>query len=165
MPGPDGKTMHGEIKLGDSIVMIDLENPQMKSPKTLGASPGALMVYVPDVDAAFKKATDAGAVVSMPLADQFWGDRFGEVTDPAGHRWGLATHIEDLTPEQMTQRAELAMPKAPPKGKKKKKAPAEPEWKKIVGTPAKEKVPAGYHTVTIGLTVDDANAAIEFYKA
>jgi PhnB protein len=169
MPGPDGKTMHGEIKIGDSLVMLDIENGEMKSPKTLGGTPGELMVYVPDVDAAFQKAVDAGATVEMPVADQFWGDRYGVVVDPAGHRWGLATHKEDLTDEQMMQRAELMMAEMAaaakkPKAKKAKK-PKDPEWKKVAGTPAAAPVPAQYHTVTLGITANDVASAIEFYKA
>lgn len=166
IPGPDGKAMHGEVKLGDSIIMIDGENERMKSPLTLGGTPAELMVYVPDVDAAFQKAIDAGAKVVMPVEDQFWGDRYGVLTDPAGHRWGMATHVEDLTDEQMMQRAELAMP-APGAKKskyKKSKKPKTPEWKKIAGTPATAPKPAQYHTVTIGITANDAAAAIEFYK-
>ena len=172
LPGPDGKTMHGEIKIGDSLVMIDAENEQMKSPKTLGGSPAELMIYTPDVDASFKTAVDAGATVQMPVEDQFWGDRYGVVVDPAGHRWGMATHKEDLTDEQMMQRAELmmaamaAMAKKPKAKKPKKgKEPKEPEWKKIAGTPATAPVPANYHTVTLGITANDAAKAIEFYKA
>lgn len=169
MPGPDGKAMHGEMKIGDSIVMIEAENEQMKSPKTLGGSSAELMIYVPDVDAAFKTAVDAGATVQMPVDDQFWGDRYGVLLDPAGHRWGMATHKEDLTEEQMMQRAELmmaAMAAAAKKPKSKKsKKPKEPEWKKIAGTPATAPVPESYHTVTIGITANDAAKAIEFYKA
>lgn len=164
LPGPDGKAIHAEIKIGDQIVMLDEENLQhgMKSPLTLGGSPATLMAYVADADATFNGLTAAGAKVAMPLEEQFWGDRFGEVVDPFGHRWAVATHVEDLTPEQMKQRGEIAM--APPKkGAKKPKKGAAPEWKKIAGTPATEKTPKEYHAVTLMLTVPNTAAAIDFY--
>ena len=171
MPGPDGKTMHAEIKIGDSLVFLDEENVAegMKSPLTLGGSPGSLMVYVADADQTYAAAVTAGAKAEMPLEDQFWGDRYGQVIDPFGHRWAVGTHVEDLTAEQTQQRAALAF--APPaKGAKKpakpaKGKPAEPAWKKIAGTPAKQPVPGEYHTVTVSLTVAKAAEAIEFYKA
>jgi PhnB protein len=163
--GPDGKTTHAEIVIGDSILMIDEENPQgNKSPLTLGGSPATLMMYVDDVDKVFATAIGAGAKESAPVEEQFWGDRYGVVIDPTGHRWALATHVEDLTPEQMGQRAEIAnQPKKKPKKKLKKGTP--PAWKAIAGTPATDPTPAPYHTVTIALTTSDANAAIAFYKA
>lgn len=168
LPGADGKTMHGEIKIGDSIVMIDAENPQGKSPLTLGGTPATLMVYVEKVDEAYAAAIAAGAKQEQPVQDQFWGDRYGELSDPFGHRWALATHTEDLTPEQMQQRSALVMAEMapPPKGKRKKKPKkgAPPVWKAVAGTPATQAVPAPYHTVTVAYTLDDAAAAIEFYK-
>jgi len=112
MPGPDGKSvMHAELKIGDSILMLSDEFPQMgcRSPQALGGSTGYLFLYVPDVDSAFKRALDAGAKASMPPADMFWGDRFGKVTDPFGHEWGLATHKEDLTPDEIRKRGAAAM--------------------------------------------------------
>lgn len=108
MPGPDGKgVMHAEIKVGDSIVMLSDECPHMgtKSPLTLGGTATALHLYVEDVDASFKKATKAGAQTKQPPTDMFWGDRYGKVLDPFGHEWGLATHTEDLTPEEIGARA------------------------------------------------------------
>ena len=164
MAGPDGKTMHAEIKIGDSLIMVEEENPAegMKSPILLGGTSASLMVYTPDADAAFAALTAAGAKVDMPLEDQFWGDRWGAVIDPFGHRWAVATHLEELTPEQMAERGKLAM-QPPPKGKKAKKG--EPAWKKIAGTPATHKEPKEYHKVTIGLTVANAAAVIDFYKA
>ena len=107
MPGPGGKLMHAEIRIGDSVLMLSDEFPDMggKSPQALGGSPVYLFVYVDDVDAVFKRAVDAGAQVRMPLADMFWGDRFGRVVDPFGHEWGLATHKEDLTPKEIAKRA------------------------------------------------------------
>ena len=104
--------MHAEVKIGDSIVMLGDEMPEMgsKSPITLGGSPASIMLYVKNVDAAFAQATAAGATVVMPLQDMFWGDRYGKVKDPFGHEWQMATHKEDLTPKQMAARAKTAMP-------------------------------------------------------
>ena len=106
MPGPDGKIMHAELKIGDSIIFLSDENPQApaKSPQTLGGVTGVLNLYVEDVDKAFQRALDSGAKTSMPVADQFWGDRYGSLVDPFGYTWGLGTHKEDLSPEQMNQR-------------------------------------------------------------
>jgi PhnB protein len=107
MPGPDGKSlMHAELKIGDSIVMLADEQPDMgcKAPTSVGTSTGSLFLYVKDVDAAYKKAVEAGAKVVMPPADMFWGDRFGQVDDPFGHRWGLGTHKEDVAPDEMAKR-------------------------------------------------------------
>jgi PhnB protein len=107
MPGPDGKSlMHAELKIGDSIVMLSDEQPSMgcKAPTSVGACTGYLFLYVKDVDAAFKRAVEAGAKVVMPPADMFWGDRFGQVDDPFGHRWGLGTHKEDVAPDEIAKR-------------------------------------------------------------
>ena len=112
MRGPDGNSvMHGEIKIGDSIVYLADEYPQYGcvGPAALGGSPVTLHLYVKDVDAAFDRAVKAGATVKMPVADMFWGDRYGQVTDPFGHVWSMATHIEDLTPEECTKRGAAAM--------------------------------------------------------
>jgi PhnB protein len=120
MAGPDGKSvMHAELKIGDSIVMLSDEFPQMgtRSPQTLGGSSGYLFLYVSDVDAAFKRAVDAGAKATMPPADMFWGDRFAKVSDPFGHEWGMATHKEDLSPEEIRKRGQAEMAKMA-KGKK-----------------------------------------------
>jgi PhnB protein len=108
MPGPGGKISHAEIKIGDSIVMLADEMPDMysKSPKTVGATTGGGMLYVEDCDAVFKRAVDAGATVMMPLTDMFWGDRYGQVKDPFGHLWSIATHKEDVSPEEMQKRQE-----------------------------------------------------------
>lgn len=170
MPGPDGKTLHAEIKLGDTIIMLDEENVEQgaKSPLTLGGTPATVMVYVPDADATYAAAIATGATAQMPVDEQFWGDRYGELVDPYGHRWAVGTHVEDLTDEQMEQRAAIMFAPPDPKAKKKSKkgeAPPAPAWKEIVGTPATQAVPEGYHTVTLAFTMDDANAAIEFYKA
>jgi PhnB protein len=111
MPGPGGKLMHAEFRIGDSIVMLSDEFPQggTKSPRTLNGSTGSLFLYVPNVDAAFKRAVDAGCQVTMPLMDMFWGDRFGRVTDPFGHHWGLASHKEDVSPAEINRRTAVAM--------------------------------------------------------
>ena len=107
VPGPDGKSlMHAEIQVGNSRIMLGDESPAMGclAPITLGGPGGSLYVYVPDVDAAFERAVAAGAKALMPVTDMFYGDRFGQVEDPSGHRWGLATHVEDLSPEEMARR-------------------------------------------------------------
>ena len=107
VPGPGGKSiMHAEIRVGTSRIMLGDEAPSMGclAPVTLGGPGGSLYVYVPDVDAAFKQAVAAGAKALMPVTDMFYGDRFGQVEDPSGHRWGLATHVEDLAPEEMARR-------------------------------------------------------------
>jgi len=103
--GPDGKIMHAEIKIGDSRVMVNDAMMGSKGPKSLGGSPSALWLYVNDSDALFNRAVGAGAQVVMPLADQFWGDRGGAVSDPEGYTWWIATRKEDFTPAEMQQRA------------------------------------------------------------
>ena len=108
MPGPDDKSiMHAEIKIGDSRISLSEEFPDMgcRSPESLGGTASSLHLYVEDVDAAFKRAVSAGAQVKMPVADMFWGDRFGKLIDPFGHEWGMATHTEDRTPEEIRERA------------------------------------------------------------
>jgi PhnB protein len=105
--GPDGKIMHAEIQVGDSIIMLSEESERMKkarAPLSLGAFTSQLHLYVPDVDASFNRAVQAGAKVTMPLEDMFWGDRYGTVEDPSGHVWGLATQKEKLTPQEMDRR-------------------------------------------------------------
>jgi PhnB protein len=106
--GPDGKIMHAEFKVGDSIVMLADEMPDQggRGPKSIGGTPVSFFVYGENVDAAWKRAVDAGAKEIVPLADQFWGDRTGCVVDPFGHQWWLAQHVEDLTPEQIRKNAE-----------------------------------------------------------
>ena len=111
MPGPDGQSiMHATLKIGDSMLMLNDEFPDMGalSPASLGGSGVTIHVYVNDVDAAWKQALDAGAVETMPLADQFWGDRYGMVKDPYGHNWSLGARKEILTPEEVQQRAGAA---------------------------------------------------------
>ena len=106
MPGPDGGVMHAEIKIGDSFVMLSDESPGFgnKSPQSLGGSATSIHLYVPDCDASFNRAVGAGATAKMPPMDMFWGDRFGTLTDPFGHEWSVATHKEDVTPEEMGKR-------------------------------------------------------------
>jgi PhnB protein len=106
MPGPDGTIMHAELKIGDSIIFISDESPGRgtKSPQTLGGCTGTLNIYVPNVDQVFKQALAAGGKETMAVADQFWGDRYGSFTDPFGQSWGVATHKEDLTAEEMKTR-------------------------------------------------------------
>ncbi len=108
MLGPDGSVMHAEITIGDSHVMLGEENVAMgmHSPQSLGGTPAGVMLYVPNVDKTFAAAVAAGATVNMPVADQFWGDRYGKLTDPFGHQWSIATHIEDMTPKEMGKRAD-----------------------------------------------------------
>jgi uncharacterized glyoxalase superfamily protein PhnB len=103
MPGPDGKVMHAELKIGTSRIMLGVEAPERDchGPQALGGTPVQFYVYVEDVDAAFKKAIAAGAKETMAVADMFWGDRMGTLADPFGHKWSLATHQADLTPEQL----------------------------------------------------------------
>jgi PhnB protein len=109
MPGPDGKIMHAELKIGDSVIFLSEEMPMpgnVKSPQTLGGCTCTLNVYVPNVDEQFKQAIAAGAKESMPVADQFWGDRYGSLVDPFGFSWGIATHKEDVSPAEMGKRAQ-----------------------------------------------------------
>jgi len=103
MPGPDGSVMHAELRIGDSVIMLGDEKPDMgcKGPNAYGGSPVSFYVYVENVDAAWKRAVDAGGTPKMPLADMFWGDRCGQLEDPFGHTWSLAQHIKDLTPEEI----------------------------------------------------------------
>jgi PhnB protein len=106
-PSPDGKIMHAEIRIGGAVIMLHDEAPQWNalSPQTVGDSSSSIMLYVNDVDAVMKKAADAGATVTMPTADQFYGDRSGNLKDPFGHKWHIATHIEDVAPEELKKRA------------------------------------------------------------
>jgi PhnB protein len=101
--GPDGKVMHAELKIGDSIIMLSDEFPDYGclSPQTIGGSSSGLHIYLENVDAAFDRAVKAGAKVEMPLADQFWGDRYGKLQDPFGHKWSIATHVKDMSADDM----------------------------------------------------------------
>jgi PhnB protein len=108
MPSPDSKISHAEIKIGDSIIFLSDEFAQHpgKSPQTLGGFTGGIYLYVPDVDDVFAKAVAAGGKPFMPVTDMFWGDRHGNFTDPFGHSWGVSTHTEDLSEEEMGKRAQ-----------------------------------------------------------
>ncbi|SRR5258706_8319251 len=118
MKSPDGRLMHAMIMIGNSVVMLNDAYPEWggKGPKALGGTPMAVHLYVEDADKAFKKAVKAGATVAMPIADMFWGDRYGLVVDPFGHRWAVATHKKDMTPAQMAKAAKAAMSQHSPKG-------------------------------------------------
>jgi PhnB protein len=108
MPAPDGKLAHAELQLGDSVVALSDEYPELgaRSPKAFGGSPVTMSVYVEDVDAIFERALKAGAKALRPVEDQFYGDRSGQFEDPFGHRWSVGTHIEDVSPEEMAKRAQ-----------------------------------------------------------
>lgn len=110
VPTPDGQfILHAELKIGDSIVMLCDEFPGMErwvAPQSLGGTTVTLHIWSENVDAAFSRAVKAGAKVSMPLGDMFWGDRYGKVTDPFGHEWALGMHVKDLSPAEITQAAE-----------------------------------------------------------
>ncbi len=105
LPGPGGKLMHGAVKIGDSTLMLVDEMPEWGAlgPKALKGSPVTIHLYVEDVDAAVAKAVAAGAKVTMPVADMFWGDRYGQIEDPFGHRWSIATHKRDVSSEEMRE--------------------------------------------------------------
>jgi PhnB protein len=111
LSSPDGKVGHAEIEIGDSVVMLADEFPQMgaRSPQSIGGSPVGICLYVTDVDAVFKQALAAGAKEVRPVQDQFYGDRSGTLLDPFGHQWTIATHIEDVPPEEIGRRFAAAM--------------------------------------------------------
>jgi len=111
MPAPDGRIGHAELEIGDSVIMLADANPDMdvRSPRSIGGTPIALHVYVDDVDSVFGQAVDAGAKQLRPVENQFYGDRSGQFEDPFGHRWNVATHVEDVPPDEMTKRAAEAM--------------------------------------------------------
>ena len=121
---PDGKVMHAMLRIGDSNLMLNDEMPEYGAlaPVSGGSSSVTIHIYTPDVDRAFERATSAGAQVKMPLADQFWGDRYGVVADPSGHKWSIAAHVKDLSPEQMKAAMEEAMAKMPPRQAERKTA-------------------------------------------
>ena len=110
-PGPGGTIAHAELEIGDSVLMLADPMPESpyKPPKQLGGLSGGLYVYVDDVDEVVQQVVDAGGTVTTPIEDMFWGDRFGSVTDPFGHTWEIATHIEDVSPETLVERATAAM--------------------------------------------------------
>ncbi len=110
MEAPEGRIGHAEIRIGDSTIMLADEHPEIgaKSPESWGGSPVSLMLYVEAVDQVFAQAVEAGATIDRPLADQFYGDRTGGLKDPFGHVWYIATHIEDVSPEEMARRMKEA---------------------------------------------------------
>ena len=107
LPGPDGTIGHAELQLGDSLIMVADEAPQLgiRGPKVIGGTPVTISVYVEDVDGVVERAVQAGATLLRPVEDQFYGDRSGQFEDPFGHRWSVATHVEDVSPEEMGRRA------------------------------------------------------------
>lgn len=111
--GPDGKVMHAELKIGDSVIMLSDEFPEFGSlsPQSIGGSPMGLHIYIENVDAAFDRAVKAGAQVEMPVSDQFWGDRYGKLKDPFGHKWSIATHVKDMSADEMKRSMDDAMAK------------------------------------------------------
>ena len=112
MPGEGGRIMHAEVKIGNAILMLSDENPERGylSPVTIGGAGASVMLYTDEVDATFKKAIDAGGKAEMPPTDMFWGDRMGNLKDPFGHSWAIATHKEDVSPEEMGRRMKEQQP-------------------------------------------------------
>jgi|ERR1019366_5106548 PhnB protein len=113
MDGPNGKIGHAEIEIGDSMIMLGDEMPGSgcRSPHSLGGTTAGIFLYVENVDTLFNQAVSAGAEVESPLADMFWGDRYGRLRDPFGHSWSVATHKEDVAPEEMAKRMQVATSK------------------------------------------------------
>jgi len=111
--GPDGKVMHAELQIGDSVIMLTDEFPEFGSlsPQSGGGAGMSLHIYVDGVDAAFDRAVKAGAQVEMPVSDQFWGDRYGKLKDPFGHKWSIATHVKDMSADEMKRSMDEAMQK------------------------------------------------------
>jgi PhnB protein len=111
MSAPEDKVGHAELAIGDSVIMLADESPEMdaRSPRTVGGTPVSLHVYVEDADATFERAVEAGAKTLQPVEDKFYGDRSGSFEDPFGHRWHVATHVEDVPPDEMEERAAAAM--------------------------------------------------------
>jgi PhnB protein len=107
MPGPGGKVGHAEINIGDSVIMLADEHPEMgaRGPKSIGGSPTSIVLYVENVDTTVKAAVGAGAKIVRPIEDKFYGDRSGTIEDPFGHQWHVSTHVEDVSPEELQRRA------------------------------------------------------------
>ena len=122
MPAPGGAIGHAELQIGDSVIFLADEFPGNPGPRKLKGSPVTIHLYVPDADATFAQAVKAGAKVKMPLMDMFWGDRYGIVVDPFGHVWSIATHKEDVSPEEMARRMAAMPPPARKKPARKKAA-------------------------------------------
>ena len=117
---PDGKIMNADLKIGDSILLLNEEFPNMgaKSPQSLGDSPVTIHIYVEDVDKLFNQAVAAGATTVMPVMDMFWGDRYGALKDPFGHNWSIATHKQDLTPAEIEKRGRAAFERMAARGQR-----------------------------------------------
>ena len=115
MPMPDGKVAHAELAIGDTLIMLSdpFDQGQVKNPKAIGGTTVGIFLYTDDVDETYKQALDAGATSNAEPEDMFWGDRFARVTDPYGHSWQLATHVEDVEPEEMERRSREAMASMP----------------------------------------------------
>src|SRR5262249_12746343 len=111
MPAPGGKVGHAELEIGDSLIMLADEFPEMdiRGPKSIGGTPVTVSVYVEDVDRVFDRAVQSGAKALRPVENQFYGDRSGQFVDPFGHRWSVATHVEDVAPDEMAKRAAKVM--------------------------------------------------------
>ena len=111
MPSPDGRIGHAELEIGDGLIMLSDEHPEMNvhGPKSIGGSPVTIAVYVEDVDAVFQRATENGASSTREVENQFYGDRSGQFEDPFGHKWSIATHVEDVPPDEMAKRMEKVM--------------------------------------------------------
>lgn len=120
MKGPDGKVMHAELMIGDSIIMLSDEFPEYGalSPQSSGGAGMGLHIYVDGVDAAFDRAVKAGAQIEMPVTDQFWGDRYGKLKDPFGHKWSIATHTKDMSGDEMKRSMDEAMAQMKPEMQK-----------------------------------------------
>lgn len=155
--GSGGQIVHGEMRIGDSLVMLTPEDPEhgFRAPTSASGSTGALFVYVPDVDASIAQATAAGAELLQAPTDMFWGDRYGQVRDSNGHRWSFATHTTDLTPDELGARSEAFMAAM---------ASGAPPPALAGGTPSSSPIPAGYPSVTPMLTIT-GNEAVDFYAS
>jgi PhnB protein len=112
MDAPEGRVGHAELEIGDSVVMLADEHPEMnaRGPRSTGGTPVSLHMYVEDADSIFERAVEAGAKALRPVEDQFYGDRLGSLEDPFGHHWHVATHVEDVSPDEMSKRMEDAAP-------------------------------------------------------
>ena len=118
MPGPGGKVLHAELKIGDSLIFVNdlMREVPAGAAEEAAYSPFSLHLYVRNADKVFERAVAEGAHVKMPLQDMFWGDRYGQITDPFGQQWSIATHVEDVTPEEMSRRQQEAFSKAASQG-------------------------------------------------